>query len=53
VERFASVLGPCGVSPTVMYSVYSMAKTTLAISFPRPGTAAHMVSVDRNARSPA
>ena len=51
-ERFSSILAPSGVSPTVMYPVYGMAEATLAISFPRPGTEARTVSVDKNALVP-
>jgi fatty-acyl-CoA synthase len=52
VERFAADLAPCGVSPAVMYPVYGMAEATLAVSFPRPGTPPHTVSVDKNTLAP-
>ena len=48
VRRFTEVLAPAGVRESVMYPVYGMAEATLAISFPVPGTAPRILSVDRN-----
>ncbi|OLB65499.1 MAG: fatty-acid--CoA ligase [Actinobacteria bacterium 13_2_20CM_2_72_6] len=48
VERFAAILAPYGVGPSVMYPVYGMAEATLAVAFPEPGTVPRIVTVDRD-----
>ncbi|MGW2488750.1 AMP-binding protein [Streptomyces sp. NPDC001606] len=47
VERFTTHLAPAGLRDTVMYPVYGMAEATLGITFPRPGTAPRILSLDR------
>jgi fatty-acyl-CoA synthase len=42
-EKFAAV----GVAPPVMYPVYGMAEATLAVCFPRPGSVARVIHIDR------
>ncbi|MFH9005889.1 AMP-binding protein [Streptomyces afghaniensis] len=48
-ERFTRDLAPAGVRDSVMYPAYGMAEATLAITFPRPGSPVHVLTVDRNA----
>ncbi|WP_280382543.1 AMP-binding protein [Nocardia wallacei] len=47
VENFAKAFAPAGVAPSVMYPVYGMAESTLAISFPPPGSVPRTSWVDR------
>ncbi len=47
VETFATVFAEAGVGPSVMYPVYGMAESTLAISFPAPGTVPKATWVER------
>jgi acyl-CoA synthetase (AMP-forming)/AMP-acid ligase II len=47
VRRFGEALAPSGVSESVMYPVYGMAEATLSISYPRPGEAPRIITVDR------
>jgi acyl-CoA synthetase (AMP-forming)/AMP-acid ligase II len=42
-EKFAAV----GVAPPVIYPVYGMAEATLAVCFPRPGSVARVIDIDR------
>jgi fatty-acyl-CoA synthase len=48
VRRFQEVFAPAGVAQSVMYPVYGMAETTLAIAFPEPGARPRTVHVDRH-----
>jgi acyl-CoA synthetase (AMP-forming)/AMP-acid ligase II len=48
VDRFAATLAPYGVPESVMYPVYGMAEATLAVTFPTPGDAPRIVTVDRD-----
>ncbi|PXX58103.1 acyl-CoA synthetase (AMP-forming)/AMP-acid ligase II [Nocardia tenerifensis] len=47
VETFARVFADAGVRPSVMYPVYGMAESTLAIAFPTPETVPKTAWVDR------
>jgi len=47
VRRFTAALTGCGVSESVMYPVYGMAEATLSVSYPRPGQAPRITTVDR------
>ena len=48
VRRFTEALAGSGVSESVMYPVYGMAEATLSVSYPRPGEAPRITTVDRN-----
>lgn len=47
VRRFGQRFAEAGVSPSVMYPVYGLAEATLAVSFPRPGSAVRIVDIQR------
>jgi acyl-CoA synthetase (AMP-forming)/AMP-acid ligase II len=47
VRRFTETFAVCGVRPSVMYPVYGMAEATLSISYPPPGHAPRIHTVDR------
>lgn len=47
VRSFNEKFAAAGLAPSVMYPVYGMAEATLAVSFPRPGSVARVVDIDR------
>ena len=46
-EEFLDRMAPYGLARTAMYPVYGLAEASLAVSFPRPGTAFRYITVDR------
>ena len=49
IERFAARYGADGFRPEAMMPVYGMAESTLAVTFPAPGSGASSLAVDRRA----
>lgn len=48
VRRFTASFAASGVSESVMYPVYGMAEATLSISYPHPGEAPRITTIDRS-----
>ncbi len=46
-REFLARLAPCGLRPNAMYPVYGLAEASLAVTFPPPGAALPVVTLDR------